>query len=154
MRRPRAVVRHAEGWVDVTPARARWQTQGRRAVHPEVTQLLLGAAWRTCQVRNRGPDYFFGQLPGLVEPESPEVSGGSNRLSTAAAMRSSSNLVTLALALAGGVRAAEYNSFDGPGFPTCYDVTAVHNATSVDESEFGDMRLGAVARSGDLPERG
>lgn len=51
-------------------------------------------------------------------------------------MRSPSNLVTLALALAGGVRAAEYNSFDGPGFPTCYDVTAVHNATSVDESEF------------------
>lgn len=64
------------------------------------------------------------------------MSGGSNRLSTAAAMRSSSNLVTLALALAGRVRAAEYNSFDGPGFPTCYDVTAVHNATSVDESEF------------------
>lgn len=52
-------------------------------------------------------------------------------------MRSSSNLVTLALALSSGVRAAEYNSFDGPGFPTCYDVTAVHNATSVDESEFG-----------------
>lgn len=51
-------------------------------------------------------------------------------------MRSSSNLVTLALALAGGVGAAEYNSFDGPGFPTCYNVTAVHNATSVDESEF------------------
>ncbi|KKY32256.1 putative fad fmn-containing dehydrogenase [Diaporthe ampelina] len=48
-------------------------------------------------------------------------------------MRSLSNLVTLALALAAGVRAAEYNSFDGPGFPTCYDVTAVHNATSVDE---------------------
>ncbi|KAG8167854.1 hypothetical protein KVR01_003543 [Diaporthe batatas] len=45
-------------------------------------------------------------------------------------MRSLSNLVTLALALAGGARAAEYNSFDGPGFPTCYDVTAVHNATS------------------------
>lgn len=51
-------------------------------------------------------------------------------------MRSSSNFITLALALAGGVGAAEYNSFDGPGFPTCYDVTAVHNATSVDESEF------------------
>ena len=78
-----------------------------------------------------------------------------NLLTTAATMRSSSNLVTLALALAGGARAAEYNSFDGPGFPTCYDVTAVHNATSVDESEFElTSGLDAVARSKDLPERG
>lgn len=62
--------------------------------------------------------------------------GELNCLTRAVTMRSSSNLVTLALALAGSARATEYNSFDGPGFPTCYDVTAVHNATSVDESEF------------------
>ncbi|TPX10662.1 uncharacterized protein E0L32_008396 [Thyridium curvatum] len=27
----------------------------------------------------------------------------------------------------------EYNTFDGPGFPSCHNVIAVHNATSVDE---------------------
>ena len=74
--------------------------------------------------------------PACSLDRTPETPGNSKHLSTAAAMRSLSNLVTLALALAAGVRAAEYNSFDGPGFPTCYDVTAVHNATSVDESEF------------------
>lgn len=26
-----------------------------------------------------------------------------------------------------------YNTFDGEGFPSCYNVTEVHNATSVDE---------------------
>lgn len=36
----------------------------------------------------------------------------------------------------GGARAEEFYSFDGVGFPTCYNVTTVHNATSVDESEF------------------
>lgn len=36
----------------------------------------------------------------------------------------------------GGARAEEFYSFDGVGFPTCYNVTTVHNATSVDESAF------------------
>lgn len=40
-----------------------------------------------------------------------------------------------ALAIASGARADEFYSFDGVGFPTCYNVTTVHNATSVDESE-------------------
>ncbi|KAI3393627.1 hypothetical protein diail_3854 [Diaporthe ilicicola] len=48
-------------------------------------------------------------------------------------MRPSNNLVIVAFALLSGARAVEYDSFDGPGFPTCYNVTAVHNATSVDE---------------------
>lgn len=39
------------------------------------------------------------------------------------------------LAIASGARAEEFYSFDGVGFPTCYNVTTVHNATSVDESE-------------------
>lgn len=69
-------------------------------------------------------------------------------------MRSSSNLVTLALALAGGAGAAEYNSFDGPGFPTCYDVTAVHNATSVDESKFEICGWMQSPAQETLPERG
>jgi FAD/FMN-containing dehydrogenase len=41
-------------------------------------------------------------------------------------------LAVLALAL-GGASAFVYNSFDGEGFPTCYNVSVVHNATSVDE---------------------
>lgn len=38
------------------------------------------------------------------------------------------------LAIASGVQAEEFYSFDGVGFPTCYNVTTVHNATSVDDS--------------------
>lgn len=34
-----------------------------------------------------------------------------------------------------GAQASEYYSFDGVGFPTCYNVTVVHNATSVDDSK-------------------
>lgn len=29
--------------------------------------------------------------------------------------------------------AFEYNTFDGPGFPSCYNVVEVHNVTSVDQ---------------------
>lgn len=29
--------------------------------------------------------------------------------------------------------AFEYNTFDGPGFPSCYNVSRVHDATSVDD---------------------
>ena len=29
--------------------------------------------------------------------------------------------------------AFEYNTFDGPGFPSCHNVVEVHNATSVDD---------------------
>lgn len=45
-------------------------------------------------------------------------------------------LALLALATAGYAQTTEYNSFDGVGFPTCYNVTVVHNATSVDEGEW------------------
>jgi L-gulonolactone oxidase len=40
-------------------------------------------------------------------------------------------LAFLALA-ASTTHAAVYNTFDGEGFPSCYNVTEVHNATSVD----------------------
>lgn len=51
-------------------------------------------------------------------------------------MRSSWGLAACsALALSRPVDATEFNSFDGVGFPTCYNVTVVHNATSVDESK-------------------
>lgn len=37
------------------------------------------------------------------------------------------------VALGPVVSAAPYNTFDGEGFPACHDVSAVYNATSVDE---------------------
>ncbi len=43
-----------------------------------------------------------------------------------------SGLALLALSLPCG-SAFEYYTFDGVGFPSCHNVTAVHNATSVDE---------------------
>lgn len=39
----------------------------------------------------------------------------------------------LVCAAALGATAEPYNTFDGPGFPACRDVSAVHNVTSVDE---------------------
>ncbi|KAF6827676.1 FAD fmn-containing dehydrogenase [Colletotrichum plurivorum] len=42
-------------------------------------------------------------------------------------------LAGAALTLAAAVSAFPYNTFDGPGFPACREVAAVHNATSVDE---------------------
>ncbi|KAI3544289.1 FAD/FMN-containing dehydrogenase [Colletotrichum filicis] len=41
-------------------------------------------------------------------------------------------LLAMLLALT-AVTAAPYNTFDGPGFPACNDVAAVHNATSVSD---------------------
>jgi len=35
--------------------------------------------------------------------------------------------------LAGRCAAFEYNTFDGPGFPSCHNVVEVHDATSVDD---------------------
>lgn len=34
--------------------------------------------------------------------------------------------------LVGTCAAAVYNTFDGEGFPSCYNVTEVHNATSIE----------------------
>ncbi|KAK9416687.1 putative FAD/FMN-containing dehydrogenase [Seiridium unicorne] len=48
-------------------------------------------------------------------------------------MPSFHQLCLLACAAAIGVRGEPYNTFDGPGFPACEDVAAVHNVTSVDE---------------------
>ncbi|KAJ9155438.1 FAD/FMN-containing dehydrogenase [Pleurostoma richardsiae] len=42
------------------------------------------------------------------------------------------SLALLALSVVAST-AFEYNTFDGEGFPSCYNVTEVHNATSVDE---------------------
>lgn len=52
-------------------------------------------------------------------------------------MMSVHSLALLALALSGtsSAQTSEYYSFDGVGFPTCYNVTIVHNATSVDDSK-------------------
>ncbi|CAA7266050.1 unnamed protein product [Cyclocybe aegerita] len=38
------------------------------------------------------------------------------------------------LGLAGLVRADPYNTFDGPGFPACLNVAAVHNPTTIDQA--------------------
>lgn len=142
----------------MTPARARWANtgdEGCSSPRPQRSRCccFLGEGWGRRHVLAQGHDYFLGQLPGFDASRAPGESGESNCLQTAAAMRSHSNLVTLALALAGRVGAAEYNSFDGPGFPTCYDVTAVHNATSVDESEFETFWVDPAAHFRDLPER-
>lgn len=49
------------------------------------------------------------------------------------------SLAFLSFALLGAnAQTSEFYSFDGVGFPTCYNVTTVHNATSVDDSEFPD----------------
>lgn len=53
-----------------------------------------------------------------------------------AKMISSWSLAVWALAAARHVHAEVFNSFDGDGFPTCYNVTTVHDPTSVDESKF------------------
>lgn len=50
-------------------------------------------------------------------------------------MKSSWSLAFLSFALLGNAQTSEFYSFDGVGFPTCYNVTTVHNATSVDDSE-------------------
>jgi FAD/FMN-containing dehydrogenase len=43
-------------------------------------------------------------------------------------------LYSLAAALLlSGTAAFEYYTFDGPGFPSCYNVSRVHNASSVDD---------------------
>lgn len=42
-------------------------------------------------------------------------------------------LLGSAAALSGSASAFPYNTFDGPGFPACNNVAAVHNVTSVDE---------------------
>jgi L-gulonolactone oxidase len=47
-------------------------------------------------------------------------------------MVSFGQLSLLASAVA-GVLADPFNTFDGPGFPACHDVAAVHNVTSVNE---------------------
>ncbi|GJC97491.1 FAD/FMN-containing dehydrogenase [Colletotrichum higginsianum IMI 349063] len=49
-----------------------------------------------------------------------------------------------ALALSGTVGAEPYNTFDGPGFPACHDVAAVHDARSVDEIQ-SIVRVAAAA---------
>lgn len=50
-------------------------------------------------------------------------------------MKTAYSLVPVWLALlTSTVTADVYNSFDGEGFPTCYNVTTVHEPTSVDES--------------------
>ncbi|KAH6855001.1 hypothetical protein B0I37DRAFT_395286 [Chaetomium sp. MPI-CAGE-AT-0009] len=46
-------------------------------------------------------------------------------------MRSLSRLLAAALATARAATAFEYNTFDGPGFPSCYNVSRVHDAVSV-----------------------
>lgn len=48
-------------------------------------------------------------------------------------MPSLGQLCLLAAAALGRVAAFPYNTFDGPGFPACRDVSAVHNVSSVDE---------------------
>lgn len=50
-------------------------------------------------------------------------------------MKTVYSLAPLALALMSSAQTSEYYSFDGVGFPTCYNVTVVHNATSVDDSK-------------------
>lgn len=50
-------------------------------------------------------------------------------------VRSVLPLLALALSSIASAQTSEYYSFDGVGFPTCYNVTVVHNATSVDDSK-------------------
>lgn len=53
--------------------------------------------------------------------------------STSSTMLSLSQFCLLATATLGRVAAFPYNTFDGPGFPACHDVSAVYNVSSVDE---------------------
>ncbi|KAI0008304.1 FAD-binding domain-containing protein [Xylariaceae sp. FL0662B] len=48
-------------------------------------------------------------------------------------MLSALRQVSVLVAVALGVAAAPYNTFDGEGFPACNDVAAIHNVSSVDE---------------------
>ena len=47
-------------------------------------------------------------------------------------MLGSSKIALLALSLR-AANAAVYNTFDGEGFPSCYNVTDIHEPTTVDE---------------------
>ncbi|KAH6628425.1 hypothetical protein F5144DRAFT_515790 [Chaetomium tenue] len=53
----------------------------------------------------------------------------------------------LAALLATGATAFEYNTFDGPGFPSCYNVSRVHNATSVADMVAVVKEVAAAASS-------
>ncbi|KLU91242.1 hypothetical protein MAPG_09764 [Magnaporthiopsis poae ATCC 64411] len=48
-------------------------------------------------------------------------------------MLSLASVLTSALALGGAVSAFAWNTFDGPGYPACHNVSEVHNATSVED---------------------
>lgn len=48
-------------------------------------------------------------------------------------MLSLTSVLTWALALGGAASAFEWNTFDGPGYPACHNVSEVHNATSVED---------------------
>jgi FAD/FMN-containing dehydrogenase len=43
------------------------------------------------------------------------------------------SLLVVTLLASTTASAFEYNTFDGPGFPSCYNVSRVHDATSVDD---------------------
>jgi len=58
------------------------------------------------------------------------------------------SLALLALSLR-SCAAFEYNTFDGPGFPACYNVSRVHDATSVEDMQSvvrEAARIGAKVR--------
>ena len=51
------------------------------------------------------------------------------------AMLPLAGLAAAALLGAPAASAFEYNTFDGPGFPSCYNVSRVHDATSVEDMQ-------------------
>lgn len=73
------------------------------------------------------------QVTRSLYPPAPCLTHGLNKPSLTT-MPSLRPLPLLAMLLAStAVTAAPYNTFDGPGFPACNDVAAVHNATSVSD---------------------